>query len=96
MKFEELEFKPHPRGFGIQALVQFPNGYCASVVKNEFSYGGERGLYELAVGFGPVDGAWEIVYDTPITGDVLGHLVPEAVTVVLADIAALPPREVAP
>ena len=35
-----------------------------------------------------------IVYDTPITGDVLGHLTEEQVAETLASIAALPAREV--
>lgn len=84
--FEELEFKDHPNGMGgVQAKIQFANGFGASIVKTPFSYGGKNGLYELAV-FGQ-DG--HITYDTPITDDVLGHLSEAEVTVTLAQIQAL-------
>ena len=42
-------------------------------MKSDFSYGGDEGLYELAVIQGNQDD-WAITYETPITGDVLGHL----------------------
>ena len=29
--------------------VNFKNGYSASIIKSEFSYGGDDGLYELAI-----------------------------------------------
>lgn len=66
---------------------EFPNGYGASVVRHAFSYGGSAGFYELAVLH---DG--EIVYDTPITNDVIGWLTMARVGDLLHDIAALPPR----
>lgn len=70
MKFADLEFKPHPNHrSGVQALVEFPNGYGASIIQTEFSYGGDAGLYELAV-----FKSNRIVYDTPVTNGVLGHL----------------------
>jgi hypothetical protein len=69
--FSELNFEPHPMGMGgIQCIVQYSNGYGASIVKTPYTYGGDNGLYELAV-FGK-DG--HITYDTPITDDVEGHL----------------------
>jgi len=34
---------------GTQWFFKFPNGYGASVICNPYSYGGARGLYELAV-----------------------------------------------
>lgn len=84
--FEDLEFKDHPNGMGgVQAKIQFANGFGASIVKTPFSYGGTRGQYELAV-FGQ-DGS--ITYDTPITNDVLGYLSESAVTTALAKIQAL-------
>lgn len=85
-KFNELNFNPHSAGMGgVQAVVQFPNGYGASIVKTPFTYGGDRGLYELAV-FGK-DG--HITYDTPITNDVLGHLSEQDVEQALMDIKNL-------
>ena len=68
--FQELEFQLHPMGMGKQCIVQYSNGYGASIVQGPHTYGGKDGLYELAV-FGK-DG--EITYDTPITNDVLGYL----------------------
>jgi len=43
LKFEKLAFG------GIQATEYFENGYGVSVIKTPFSYGGEKGLHELAV-----------------------------------------------
>lgn len=83
--FEELNFQPHPMGVGKQCIVQFPNGYGASIVQTPHTYGGSRGLYELAV-FGK-DG--EITYDTPITSDVLGYLSEQELEKTLTDIKNL-------
>jgi len=84
--FKDIEFKPNPRGedFGIVSRTQFDNGYEASVVKSDYTYGGKNGLYELAVF---KDG--EICYDTPVTDDVIGYLRPEDVTDVMAKIQQL-------
>jgi hypothetical protein len=47
-----------------------------SVVQSPYTYGGDRGLYELAV---IKDG--DIHYDNPVAkGDVVGYLRPEDVT----------------
>jgi hypothetical protein len=85
-QFKDIEFKPNPMGadFGIVSRTQFDNGYEASVVKSEYTYGGKDGLYELAVF---KDG--EICYDTPVTDDVIGYLRPEDVTDVMAKIQQL-------
>ena len=86
--FKDLDFQPHPNlGHvgGIQARITFDNGYGASVVRSQYTYGGDTGLYELAV-FGK-DG--HITYDTPITNDVLGYLKPEDVTDILEQIQLL-------
>ena len=67
-------------------IYKFDNGYGASVISAEFSYGGDRGLFEVAV----LDAAGNIAYDTPITDDVLGHLDFADVAQVLKDIENLP------
>ena len=84
--FKDIEFKPNPMGedFGIVSRTQFDNGYEVSVVKSQYTYGGDKGLYELAVF---KDG--EICYDTPITDDVIGYLRPEDVTDVMTKIQQL-------
>ena len=84
-QFKDLEFKTHPQLNGIITRITFDNGYGASVVKHEHSYGGDKGLYELAV-LGK-DG--ELTYDTPITNDVIGYLRPMDVTDVMEKIQQL-------
>lgn len=84
--FNDLKFKPHPNHLGgVQATINFDNGYGASIVCTPYTYGGDKGLYELAV-FGK-DG--HITYDTPITNDVIGYLRPEDVTDVMEKIQKL-------
>lgn len=58
---------------GVQHLFKFDNGYGASVIRHDFSYGGEDGLWELAVL--EFEGEeWNLCYDTEVTDDVLGYL----------------------
>ena len=74
--FNDLEFGPHPMGMGILAREEFDNGFAVTVVMGPYTYGGEKGLYELAVW---KDG--EIHYDNPVAkGDVVGYLREEDVT----------------
>jgi hypothetical protein len=83
--FNDLEFVPHSAGMGgVMSRIEFENGYGASVVKTPYTYGGDKGLYELAVIRND-----ELCYDTPITNDVIGYLRPEDVTDVLAKIQQL-------
>ena len=84
--FKDIVFKTNPMGadFGITSRTQFDNGYEVSVVKSPYTYGGDKGLYELAIF---KDG--EITYATPITDDVIGYLRPEDVTEVMAKIQQL-------
>lgn len=83
--FQELKFQDHTLIGRKQCIVQFPNGYGASIVQGEYTYGGKDGLYEIAV-FGK-DG--HISYSTPITDDVLGYLSEEEVEKTLIDIKNL-------
>ena len=55
---------------GYKKVYSFPNGYGASVVCNDMSYGNKMGLFEVAV----LDSDGRICYDSPITSDVLGFL----------------------
>ena len=76
-------------GGGTQKLYRFENGYGASVIKHEFSYGGQAGLWELVVlkynGEGIDD--WDITYETEITNDIIGWLSLEAVEDLLVRIS---------
>lgn len=83
----------HPAGLGgTQKLYRFANGYGASVVQFVYSYGGDEGLWELAVLLltGPKEMDYELTYDTPITSDVEGRLTEDEVDALLAKIEALP------
>ena len=84
--FNDIVFKTNPMGadFGIVSRTEFDNGYEVSVVKSPYTYGGDKGLYELAVF---KDG--EITYATPVTNDVIGYLKPENVTELLIQIQKL-------
>lgn len=73
---------------GVQTIVFFGNGYGASVVKHDFSYGSDMGLFEIAVIKGNKN-EWEICYDTDITGDVLGYQNDNDVANVLEQISDL-------
>lgn len=74
--------------FNYSKVYNFDNGYSASVVSHFASYGGNRGLFEIAV----LDASGNIVYDTPVTSDVLGHLDFSDVADVLDKIKNLPVR----
>ena len=82
--FEDIDFQPNWAG-GVAGKIMFENGYGASVIRTEHSYGGSRGLYELAV----LDNDVKLTYDTPITDNVLGYLKPEEVTNYLIQIQDL-------
>ena len=70
MKFTEIKFRSHgvdPEG--VHGVVRFKNGYGLSIVRHSYSYGGSKGLYELALlKIGTLKGAsqendWDIVYN---------------------------------
>ena len=95
--FADLEFKPHPSSepdvhpaadLGVVSRIYFDNGYGASVVKGQYTYGGSQGLYELAVLKGTPEES-ELCYETPITEDVLGYLTEADVTEALRQIQEL-------
>jgi hypothetical protein len=83
--FNDLEFKPRILMGGIISRITFENGYGASVVKGEHTYGGKDGLYELAV----LDKDGKLCYDTPVTDDVEGYLSEDEVTKLMEQIQKL-------
>lgn len=85
--FSDLQFRTHPHGMGVQALMDFPNGYGVSVVRGPYTYGGDEGLWELAVMH-----AGHLCYDSGITEDVEGHLTEDEVTNKMHDIQNLQAR----
>jgi hypothetical protein len=85
-QFKDIVFKPNPMGaeYGIVSRTKFDNGYEVSVVKSPYTYGGDKGLYELAIFKDD-----QICYDTPITDDVIGYLREQDVTEVMEKIQEL-------
>jgi hypothetical protein len=69
-----------------RSYMIFDNGYGVSVIRGPHSYGGQKGLYELAV----LDSDGYVCYDTPITSDVIGFLKPEDVSKHMIEIQELP------
>lgn len=83
--FKDLEFHATDSFLnGIKAIVQFPNGYGASIIRHDYSYGGPEGLYELAV---LKDDS--LCYNTPITDDVIGWCDENEITELLLEIQKL-------
>lgn len=70
---------------GVQYHYKAENGYGASIIQTIYSYGGNQGLWELAV----LDSDGEITYNTSITNDVLGYLSEEEVNETLEKIKNL-------
>lgn len=98
--FKDLEFIPHSIGMGgVMSRITFDNGYGVSVVCTPHTYGGDFGLYELAVlknesgtlikEAGVFEEQWEICYDTPITNDVIGCLSEAGVTDIMEKVQGL-------
>lgn len=86
-KIRELKFNVHPSGLeGKQAIVEFPNGYKASVVTGDIFYSRPGCPYEIAV----LNKEGRLDYSTPVTDDVCGYLTEEEANEILAQIEALP------
>jgi len=85
------DFAPiaHSRAYGGDLYrFRFDNGLGASVMSHVLSYGGEQGLWEIAVIKFDGDG-WDLYYDTPITDNVIGYLEKDEVGEILERINAL-------
>ena len=76
---------------GIHYVFRFENGYGASVIKANWSYGGTKDLWELAVikFFGKENADYELDYFTEITDDVCGYETDDGIRELLARIKAL-------
>ena len=84
-KFDLLTFKDTKIPKGISATVEFPNGWGASIVQNDASYGGKSNLFEIAV----LDSDGNINSQTDITDDVLGWQDEDDIDKVLTAISKL-------
>lgn len=96
-EFKDLEFEIHPIGNGLRAKMFFKNGYGVSVVRFKLMFGGYGSYtsndkeWELAVIHGD-ENKFDIVYNTPITDDVLGHLSADDVSEIMAKVKCLPQK----
>jgi hypothetical protein len=81
--FKDLVFNPHPNKMGgVQARMDFDNGYGVSVIQTPYSYGGDKGLYELAVFKDD-----SIHYENSVAnGDVVGRLNEDEVTKLIQEV----------
>ena len=82
---QEFIISDQENGNSMKHIYKFSNGYGASVIQSEYSYGHENGLYELAVLKNGV-----FCYSTPITADVIGYLSADEVAEYLQRIEKLP------
>ena len=89
MRFGVHELEPNKHHSNEQYLGFFPNGFGASVIRGTYTYGGDRGLFELGVIRG-VPSDWHLTYDTPVTSDVVGFLTADEVRELLVRSEALP------
>ena len=86
--FDDLNFEQindSPFMVGKKARMSFDNGYGVSVVSHTYSYGGKRGLYEVAV----LGSDGDLTYDTPVTNDVIGYLSEKGVSDVMKKVQEL-------
>lgn len=85
MKVEKFGYACEYHKAHNQYIVEFPNGYGASVV------GGVPGLYGDGIHSFEVAVLkhGQICYDTPITNDVIGYQTEDEVTAILRQIEAL-------
>jgi len=82
---------------GTQRIYRFDNGYGASLVRNKNSLGcyesrtSNENEWELAVIYfdGNKIDEYRLIYDTPITDDVMGHLEEDEIEEVLKRIKNL-------
>lgn len=69
--------------------LDFDNGYAVSIVSHQHSYGGASGNFEVAVLRADTG---QLVYDTAVANDVLGHLDFAEVSATIAKVRALSKR----
>lgn len=84
VSLEHLDWHPTPTG-GRRALMDFVNGYSASVIQGGSAYTDDETEFEVAIMH-----SGRLCYSTPITGDVLAHLKAHEVVEVFNLIEALP------
>lgn len=91
--FKDLDFKPHAHMPGLQAELDFDNGYGISVVrfkcfgKRYGSYTNDETEWECAVMH-----EGDLCYDSGVTEDVIGYLHEPEVSDLMKQIQELPKK----
>lgn len=91
MKFKDLKMIESKHPNGVKATVQFGPDYELSIVKNEMSYGGKSGLYEIGVFKG--NGMVEMPGITEPGDTVRGYLTEEKIDFIIESMSSLTKRE---
>jgi hypothetical protein len=91
MKLKDLKMVKTKFPNGVQALVQFGPHYELSIVKNDISYGGKMGLYEVGVFLDDEMIALPTITETGDT--VKGYLTEENVDSIIKSMTDLTKRE---
>lgn len=87
--FNDLKFNLHTeKGFDTHAVMFFDNGYGISVITGEDAYSDDKHPYECAIIKGSKENYY-MVYDTPITDDVIGFCNKEKVSEIMKQIQEL-------
>jgi hypothetical protein len=72
--FSKYVFLERDLNGGTQIVYKFPNGFGASVITGPYTYGGSKGLFEMALLKFEGD-KWDLVYHKDFAdGDVAGYL----------------------
>ena len=77
MKFKDIEFEDISNTHGegaCQAYIELENGLAASIVRHRYSYGHEKGLYEMGC-----FAEWGLIHVDRWNDQVIGHLGPEQI-----------------
>lgn len=91
--FNEIAKYQVPREPGMrQLLFKFDNDYGCSLIQSQYTFGGDKGLFEIAVIHWDTDTEWHIDYTTPIADDVLGYLTKLDVIELCDSISKLPEK----
>jgi len=84
-------------GQDVDEKVWFPNGHGVSIVRDQCTYGGRAGLFEVAV-IQPSDDAhcsWDFDYTIPVTNNVVGWQDIAGVLNLMKQVHDLPPTALA-
>ncbi len=89
LRQEVLDYLSSQKNKEVNLIIYFNNNYGVSIVRNKYSFGNERKLFEVAV-IKKNNGSFKLDYNTPVTDDVEGWLTPEEVGFMALAVALLP------